>query len=174
MEHRNQSHPNPGLRGHGKPCTSRLKPHQVWRGVYRGKVEEPDGEGHVHGHGVDPRAEGDGRAAAGGNCIEIGLPGKLILRDYFQENRSSNRPTIIEDQFSGKTYFYTSHPRKGRSARRSSGGRTSCHSFLGLAHNFYILHNLHNSAQMIHFPVCCKWFSSLHILFTLEWHRTRS
>ena len=27
----------------------------------------------------------------GGNYIEIGLPGKLILRDFFQENRTSLR-----------------------------------------------------------------------------------
>ena len=26
---------------------------------------------------------------AGGNCIKIGLPGKLILGDYFQENVTS-------------------------------------------------------------------------------------
>ena len=29
------------------------------------------------------------RGIPGGNCIKIGLPGKLILRDYFQENRTS-------------------------------------------------------------------------------------
>ena len=29
------------------------------------------------------------RMRPGGNCIKIGLPGKLILRDYFQENRTS-------------------------------------------------------------------------------------
>ena len=26
---------------------------------------------------------------SGGNCMKIGLPGKLILGDYFQENRTS-------------------------------------------------------------------------------------
>ena len=26
----------------------------------------------------------------GGNCIKMGLPGKLILRDYFQENRGDS------------------------------------------------------------------------------------
>ena len=38
-----------------------FKPYPV--AVYGGKVKEPDGDGHVHGQGVDPRAEGDGRAA---------------------------------------------------------------------------------------------------------------
>ena len=28
-------------------------------------------------------------ATPGMNCIKIGLPGKLILRDYFQENMTS-------------------------------------------------------------------------------------
>ena len=28
----------------------------------------------------------------GTNCIKIGLPGKSILRDYCQENRTSRRP----------------------------------------------------------------------------------
>ena len=30
----------------------------------------------------------------GTNCIKIGLPGKSILRDYFQENRTSQRPVL--------------------------------------------------------------------------------
>ena len=29
------------------------------------------------------------------NCIQIGLPGKLILGDYFQENRTSQRPFLL-------------------------------------------------------------------------------
>ena len=29
------------------------------------------------------------------NCIKIGLPGKSILRDYFQENRTSRRPFLV-------------------------------------------------------------------------------
>ena len=40
-------------------------------------------------------------------CIKIGLPGKLI----FNNSRSIGRPILLkivsEDQFSGKTYFYT-------------------------------------------------------------------
>ena len=32
---------------------------------------------------------------SGGNCIEIGLPGKSILRDYFQENKTSQRPFLL-------------------------------------------------------------------------------
>ena len=47
----------------------------------------------------------------GTNCIEIGLPGKSILRDFFQVNMTSRRPFLLtENQFSGKTYFYTIHP----------------------------------------------------------------
>ena len=42
----------------------------------------------------------------GGNCIRIGLPGKSILGDYSQENRTSRRPFLLL-QFSGKTPFYT-------------------------------------------------------------------
>ena len=29
------------------------------------------------------------------NCIKIGLPGKLIPRDYFQENMTSQRPFLL-------------------------------------------------------------------------------
>ena len=48
---------------------------------------------------------------AGANCIKIGLPGKLTLRDYFQGNMTYRRPFFFtENQFSGKTYFYTIHP----------------------------------------------------------------
>ena len=39
----------------------------------------------------------------GGNCIKIGLPGKLILRDYFQENR---RPfLLLRISFPGRAIF---------------------------------------------------------------------
>ena len=31
----------------------------------------------------------------GGNCIKIGLPGKLILGYYFQENMTSRRPFLL-------------------------------------------------------------------------------
>ena len=42
---------------------------------------------------------------------KIGLPGKAILGDYFQENRTSRRPfSLTEIQFSGKTHFYTIRP----------------------------------------------------------------
>ena len=32
---------------------------------------------------------------SGGNCIKIGLPGKLILGDYFQKNMISRRPFLL-------------------------------------------------------------------------------
>ena len=47
--------------------------------------------------------------AAGGNCIKIGLPGKLILRDYFQENRTSQRPfLLLRISFPGRPILYNS------------------------------------------------------------------
>ena len=47
----------------------------------------------------------------GGNCIKIGLPGKSILRNYFQENRTFPETFYLtENQLSGKIYFYTIRP----------------------------------------------------------------
>ena len=37
----------------------------------------------------------DSPNVSGGNCIKIGLPRKLILRDVFQENRTSRRPFLL-------------------------------------------------------------------------------
>ena len=63
--------------------------------------DDPDGgDG-----GGGPAAAGQQRADAhrqaredqppGTNCIKIGLPGKSILADYFQENRTSRRPFLL-------------------------------------------------------------------------------
>ena len=43
------------------------------------------------------------------NCIKIGLPGKLILceRIGLREVKSILLKIVSENQFSGKTYFYT-------------------------------------------------------------------
>ena len=42
----------------------------------------------------------------GGNCIKIGPTGKLILRDYFLENRSSGRPfLLLRVSFPGRPIF---------------------------------------------------------------------
>ena len=42
----------------------------------------------------------------GGNCIKIGLPGKSILGDYFQENRTSRRTfLLLRISFPGRTIF---------------------------------------------------------------------
>ena len=42
----------------------------------------------------------------GGNCIKIGLSGKSILRDYFQENRTSQRPfLLLRISFPGRPIF---------------------------------------------------------------------
>ena len=41
-----------------------------------------------------------------GNCIKIGLPGKSILRDYFQENRTSRRSfLLLRISFPGRPIF---------------------------------------------------------------------
>ena len=37
-----------------------------------------------------------GGGPPGGNCIKIDLPGKLILGDYFQENRTSRRLFLLQ------------------------------------------------------------------------------
>ena len=41
---------------------------------------------------------------SGANCIKIGLPGKSIPRDYFQEKRSSCRP-ILRISVPGRSIF---------------------------------------------------------------------
>ena len=42
------------------------------------------------------------------NCIKIGLPGKLILRDYLHENMTSQRPFfLLRIRFPGRPIFYT-------------------------------------------------------------------
>ena len=41
-----------------------------------------------------------------GNCIEIGLPGKSILRDYFPENMISGWPfLLLRISFPGRPIF---------------------------------------------------------------------
>ena len=46
------------------------------------------------------------QAQPGGNCIKIGLPGKSILRDYYQENRISGRPfLLLRISFPGRPIF---------------------------------------------------------------------
>ena len=43
---------------------------------------------------------------AGGNCIKISLPGKSILRGYFQDNRTSWRPfLLLRISFPGRPIF---------------------------------------------------------------------
>ena len=45
-----------------------------------------------------------------GDCIKMGLPGKLILGDCFQENRTSRRPfPLLRISFPGRpTFLYNS------------------------------------------------------------------
>ena len=40
------------------------------------------------------------------NCVKIGLPGKLIIGDYFQENRTSRIPfLLLRISFPGRPIF---------------------------------------------------------------------
>ena len=49
----------------------------------------------------------------GGNYIKVGLPGKSILGDYFQENRTSQRPfLLLRISFPGRPIFIQSIPGK--------------------------------------------------------------
>ena len=51
---------------------------------------------------------------SGGNCLKIGLPGKLILGDYFHENRTSRRPLLLlRISFPGKPIFIQFVPEVG-------------------------------------------------------------
>ena len=51
----------------------------------------------------------------GGNCIKIGLPGKLILRYYFQKNRTSRRPfLLLRFSFPGRPLFIQFIPGRRR------------------------------------------------------------
>ena len=81
----------------------------------RGSVEFGDGElleiGDQRHHGEpDAQVAGDvqraGQLGTGGNCIKIGLPGKSILRYYFQENGTSRRPfLLLRIRFPGRPIF---------------------------------------------------------------------
>ena len=83
----------------------------------RGAPEEERPAHHLRaGQGRRPLLEGvceQGVAAvhlenSGMNCIKIGLPGKSILGDYFQENMTSRSPfLLLTICFPRKTYFYT-------------------------------------------------------------------
>ena len=54
------------------------------------------------------------------NCIKICLPGKSILRDYFQENRTSRRPfLLLRISFPGRPIFIQLPP-GGRSVPAGS------------------------------------------------------
>ena len=47
----------------------------------------------------------------GTTCIKIGLPGKLILGDYFQENMTPRRPLLLlRISFPGRPIFIQLHP----------------------------------------------------------------
>ena len=47
---------------------------------------------------------------SGGNCIKICVPGKSILRDYFQENRTSEDLFSYSESVFRKDLFYTIGP----------------------------------------------------------------
>ena len=55
------------------------------------------------------------RPSSGGNCIKMGLPGKSILGDYFQENMSSGRPfLLLRIRFPGRPIFIQFIPGRTR------------------------------------------------------------
>ena len=60
----------------------------------------------------------------GMNCIKIGLPGKSVLGDYFQENRTSRRPfLLLRISFPGRPIFIQLPPdNDGGPAKGDSGG----------------------------------------------------
>ena len=78
---------------------------------------------------------GSARACtSGGNCIKIGLPGKSILRDYFQENKTSQRPLLLlRINFPRRPIFIQLVPEwtSGTAAARRIG--LTSHSPLGLS-----------------------------------------
>ena len=94
---------------------------------------------------------GGGACGAVGNCKKIGLPGKLILRDYFQENRTSQRPfLLLRISFPGRHIFYNSSLRvhDGRTVQRylhhpahllrEHGRRTRAVATSGTKWNFFL------------------------------------
>ena len=63
------------------------------------------------------------RAKPVANCIKIGLPGKSIFRDYFQENRTSVRPfLLLRISFPGRPIFILFIPAQVRVHRGGRGG----------------------------------------------------
>ena len=56
------------------------------------------------------------------NCIKIGLPGKLIIRDYFQENMTSQRPfLLLRISFPGRPIFIQLPPEVEAEAEPDGG-----------------------------------------------------
>ena len=56
---------------------------------------------------------------SGMNCIKIGLPGKSILRYYFQENRTSRRPfLLLKISFPGRPILIQFVPERRLPTRR--------------------------------------------------------
>ena len=68
------------------------------------------------------------RWCTGGNCIKISLPGKSILGDYFQENRTSQRPfLVLRIRFPGRPMFIQFIPAAAAShCRRRRRTRSQC------------------------------------------------
>ena len=77
----------------------------AWVVIYRCPLQARADRGHdvpdrpPQHVGRQQRVPVGGRGAllgpAGTNCIKIGLPGKLILGDYYQENWTSQRPFLL-------------------------------------------------------------------------------
>ena len=66
----------------------------------------------------------------GTNCIKIGLPGKSILGDYFQENRTSRRESVFREDLSLYNWSLQS-ALKSTSMCARQNRRTRPHVFAG-------------------------------------------
>ena len=72
------------------PAVGRLAVVARGAAAHHARAEDlADGVGPALRAGAAEPADG-GRGRPGGNCIKLGLPGKSILGDYFQENRTSS------------------------------------------------------------------------------------
>ena len=85
-DHRAAGHPPVAHPQHPEPVRRRLK----------------GGSAHPRGQRGGPPGGPRGTA---GKCIQIGLPGKSILGDYFQETSTTQRPFLLRISFPGRPIF---------------------------------------------------------------------
>ena len=74
-----------------------------------------------------PAEGGDGEAEPGGNCIKIGLPGKLILRDYFKRIGLPKYLLLLRISFPGRPIYIQLPPGwSGRTTTAAAAAATGC------------------------------------------------